>query len=779
MPPDKTATDELCRSIERGARIVTIIPSTYAVVLQLPRGNLETVYPRALVLAGIRQHLDEKDFRAAYLACVNHQVDLNIICDYKPALLMEHVAAFVDQVDKADRIDLFLSKLSEDDVSQTLYKDTLDKGSDGNVPHSLYWPYSTNSNTSAEDEAQGKVNKICNRFLSILKPRIASRLQNVVTAYVCKRPPDLVSALELIGSLRKDHSPKAEEAVSHLCFLSDVNRLYDTALSLYDLPLTLLIAQLAQRDPREYMPFLESLNAAPPLQRHFRIDDHLHNYEKALTSLHTLAAHDEVEQYTIRHSLFSQAIRLYRHDRENLINITRHHAGYLTSQSDHLGAAIALESLTDHQGALTSYSKCSPPRWREALHCAFMIDPPLSKEDMHSLALKLASALTDIERDYRPAAQIHIDYLHDIPTAAQLLCKGCYFAEALRLLSFHKLASQIPAIVDPALAKKSGEITELITDCRLQLSAQVPRVKELRIKKAQDPLGFFGGDAGGGADNEAGVHDTSDNVSLAPTDVTSTLGGQSLFTRYGNASNASTGFSGTTRKTSKTRRKEERKRARGKKGSIYEEEYLVNSVRRLIEKVNSVHSEVQRLVEGLARRTVLVDGEAEAADRAVGIANADRRDVVEEMMTTMVNECDRAVKEVWGPPSDGAHQLQHQINGNEDNPDHSRIAPVGIVNQQHPSPHPGSSSYPAVMTTPMAPSHVMPSPSSTRPKGADGVLWQSQMETQLVAANYYRHRHHPASQQPGAEEMGSSSNSISSRSNSSTVEVPKVRPWKK
>ena len=38
------------RSVERGARIVTAIPSAMCLVLQMPRGNLETVMPRPLVM---------------------------------------------------------------------------------------------------------------------------------------------------------------------------------------------------------------------------------------------------------------------------------------------------------------------------------------------------------------------------------------------------------------------------------------------------------------------------------------------------------------------------------------------------------------------------------------------------------------------------------------------------------------------------------------------------------------------------------------------------------
>lgn len=66
-----------------------------------------------------------------------------------------------------------------------------------------------------------------------------------------------------------------------------------------------------------------------------------------------------------------------------------------------------------------------------------------------------------------------------------------------------------------------------------------------------------------------------------------------------------------------TRRREERKRARGKKGSVYEEEYLVNSVKRLVEKVNDVQLEASRVTEGLVTRGLGMRQLAEALDEAV------------------------------------------------------------------------------------------------------------------------------------------------------------------
>jgi elongator complex protein 1 len=87
------------------------MPSAYSLVLQMPRGNIETIYPRALVLAGIRKSINAKKYKKAFLACRNQRVDMNIIHDHAPQQFMENVALFVDQIKKVEHIDLFLSQL--------------------------------------------------------------------------------------------------------------------------------------------------------------------------------------------------------------------------------------------------------------------------------------------------------------------------------------------------------------------------------------------------------------------------------------------------------------------------------------------------------------------------------------------------------------------------------------------------------------------------------------------------------------------------------------------
>lgn len=46
------------RRVERGSRIVTAVPSTMSLVLQMPRGNLETINPRPMVMEIVKNDLE-------------------------------------------------------------------------------------------------------------------------------------------------------------------------------------------------------------------------------------------------------------------------------------------------------------------------------------------------------------------------------------------------------------------------------------------------------------------------------------------------------------------------------------------------------------------------------------------------------------------------------------------------------------------------------------------------------------------------------------------------
>lgn len=111
VPEDDPEKDERCRNVERGSRLVTAIPTNMSIVLQMPRGNLETIFPRAMVVAGIRDLIEEKNYGRAFSYCRTQRVDMNILYDHKPEQFLSHVGLFLDQLEKVSYIDLFLSAL--------------------------------------------------------------------------------------------------------------------------------------------------------------------------------------------------------------------------------------------------------------------------------------------------------------------------------------------------------------------------------------------------------------------------------------------------------------------------------------------------------------------------------------------------------------------------------------------------------------------------------------------------------------------------------------------
>ncbi|KAK3946392.1 IKI3 family-domain-containing protein [Diplogelasinospora grovesii] len=610
VPLDDPENDERCRSIERGARLVTAMPTKMSLVLQMPRGNLEIIFPRAMVLAGIRQLIEQKDYGGAFSTCRTQRVDMNILYDHRPEQFLGSVGLFLEQVGDAANIDLFLSALKEEDVTQTMYRDTTKNTSTAQVESTL----------------PGKVNKVCDAVLQRLLASKNANLQNIITAHVCKVPPALDDGLLVVADLMKEDEALAERAVEHICFLADVNRLFDRALGLYDLELTLLVAQQSQRDPREYLPFIQELHKMPALQRQFAIDDRLEHREKALNHLKAIGDFEEVRKYVVRYDLYQRALQLYRHDAEHHRIMVDAYAAYLKTQSEFREAGLAYESLKNFSDATDCYLKAGAACWRECLFTAQLQQPPISSSKLREIASTLADALREA-KDYSSAATIHLDYLSSVGTAIWCLCKGYLFNEALRLVSLHKREDLLESDVDPGLVEAFSSSTEFLADCKEQLKAQVPRILELRKKAKEDPLAFYEGENPYGR-NETG--EIPDDVSIAASSRISTSA--SLFTRYtGKQGSVGTVGSNVSRATSKNRRREEKKRARGRKGTVYEEEYLVNSVRRLVERVEGgTKGEVERLVAGLMRRDM-----------------SERARAVEELLGQVVDACRVAVEQVW------------------------------------------------------------------------------------------------------------------------------------
>lgn len=589
------ATDERIRQIERGSILVSCVPSKYSVVLQAPRGNLETICPRIMVLTGVRKFIKEKKYYNAFIACRTHRIDLDLLHDYDREQFYNNAELFVNQIKNVDYLDLFVSCLKNEDVSVTKYKDTLE--GDEIVPQmsNLAIAQVLEKPTARKmiinkvvEEGSSKVNHICNAILAVLsQPKFeVEYLQTRVTAFACQKPPNLAGALKLISSLSRED--EQELALTHLCFLLDVNKLYNHALELYDVKLALNIAQKSQKDPKEYLPFLQNLHIQPQLRKQFLIDDHLKYHEKAMNWLFELGqeAISEFDHYVVKHELYKHALSIYKYDSERTKEILAFYADFLHDNGKFVKAAVTFEYLENFRSALESY--ISGKRWKEALSIA----PKFGAETLESTAQKLSSVLVE-DHKYAEAAEIELRYLHNIEEAVRLFCKSYQFDSAILLAIEQSKPELIDSVVDVQLGEGFGTITELVADCKSQANSQLRRLRELRQKKEEDPYAFYG------IPNDD--LDTPDNVSVAASETSTT---PSFFTKY-TGKTSGTAKTGASRRTAKNRKREERKRAKGRKGTIYEEEYLIKSVGRLVERLDQTQSDASNLIEGLLRRQMI------------------------------------------------------------------------------------------------------------------------------------------------------------------------------
>ena len=126
--------------------------------------------------------------------------------------------------------------------------------------------------------------------------------------------------------------------------------------------------------------------------------------------------------------------------------------------------------------------------WREALSCAGVLK--LTGRDLTDLASDLADEMEEA-KDYQGAARVCLDYLSDVERCAGLLCKANQFQEAIRLVVLHNKATLLDTVIDTGLAECFNSTTEFLDDCKAQIGAQIPRLRELRVKKLQKPRTFM------------------------------------------------------------------------------------------------------------------------------------------------------------------------------------------------------------------------------------------------------------------------------------------------
>ncbi|KAJ8898249.1 hypothetical protein PR048_003609 [Dryococelus australis] len=462
------------RRVERGARLVVAIPHDTSVILQMPRGNLECIHPRPLLLHVAATLLNGREYCRVFQLMRKQRINLNLLCDHNLDIFLESVDHFVEDVHAPGWLSLFLSELQEEDVTRTLT----------NIWNHLCWSLFTvisKADTSVEYSRRCrsgcsvvqpfKVKVVCE---AVRKALLAHKdadgyLLPVLTSHVKQgSTEDLEAALLRIKAVKqtstkyKSEGPfvhyvlklqyirhvrsnsifwlfvfeeggnklavSAADALKHVLYLVDVNELYDVALGMYDFDLVQLVAAKSQKDPKEYLPFLNQLLSFDPDYRKFCINKHLRRYESALKHIVCCSDNNKHFQECLtlvkEHKLYDHALMLFKRKGTQYCQVAVLYAEYLQEQKKWDEAAIMFQRGRELSRALQCYLAAGS--WRQAL----LLANEMGYRQLNELYRDLVKRLCEW-RQYGDAAEILSQLLGDVEESIAVLVQGHLWPQAV------------------------------------------------------------------------------------------------------------------------------------------------------------------------------------------------------------------------------------------------------------------------------------------------------------------------------------------------------------
>uniref|UniRef100_A0A1B0CDB8 Elongator complex protein 1 n=1 Tax=Lutzomyia longipalpis TaxID=7200 RepID=A0A1B0CDB8_LUTLO len=535
------------RKTERGARIVAIVPKHDRTVLQMPRGNLEAIQPRALTLLIIGDLLHKNQYRKAYEILRKQRINLNLIVDHNPKEFFEKIDVFLNEISNPSWLNLFLTDLQNEDVTTTIYE--------GSYRMLKVREYPENYTI------EGKVERICEEMCKKMQSRNEKHLLlPIITSFVKRK--DIESALRVIWEIRNAEKAngghlgdfsESEDALNYLLYLVDVNKLYDIALGMYDFRLVLFVAEKSQKDPKEYISYLNDLNQLDEYYRRFKIDLHLKRYEKALENISKCEGKfDECLKLVKDRHLHAKALTLFPSNSEEYKNIAKAYADHLRYRGFLEEASLMYERAGNLDEAIQTAKNTMDFNRSLSLKMSSGVTDEELKEFVHSLIPAMIE-----NGKYREAADIIKVHIKDSQQVIETLLEGKLYMAAIYEWNECKGSDCTRDYIQGHLRS----YTEVLMDCmrndRMQFVSYKTRLSVVRKKRTEEP-----------EEEDPNHFDDCDLYS----DTTSVIS-----TKHTGSSRGSS----KTHKSSKSRRKHKRKLYSLKEGNPFEDIALIDALHNL------------------------------------------------------------------------------------------------------------------------------------------------------------------------------------------------------
>ncbi|KAG5673316.1 hypothetical protein PVAND_003376 [Polypedilum vanderplanki] len=536
------------RRIERGSRIVTLVKNKSQVIFQLPRGNLETISPRILSLKIIKKHLNVSNYKLAFDLIRKERINLNLIIDVQPQKFLDDMKLFIQQIDNIQWLNLFLTELKNEDITVTMYK---------------YCDNSENVKDSAYS-VDHKINYVCEKMLKIFTEVDKKKyLLPSITCYV--KNENIENALQLIWDLKKEggNDKEADDAVKYLLYLIDINVLYNYALGMYDYQLVMFVAQKSQKDPKEFVPFLQELNKLEPLYAKFKIDCHLKRYSKAIEHIAKLCESDESKfdeciDVIKKHNVYEAALNAFINHSKCYQKVCSLFGDYLRMKGKLLDASLMYERGHDYQQALSSARNILD--WKRCLILARKSN--YGETELNDLAEKLILSLNELGRYLEASELIRKFKPNDKKSLIETLMNAREYSQVLFEIAISGNEDLINSIVKPSLLQHFEITFKSITDDKSSYLTQKQRLLYLRQEKTKR------------------IENPQDDEDEDMFSDTTSINSQT-------SRNTAKTF-----RSSKNKRKYERKLFNLKEGNKFEDIALLDSIWKLIHKIISHETQV-------------------------------------------------------------------------------------------------------------------------------------------------------------------------------------------
>lgn len=184
-----------------------------------------------------------------------------------------------------------------------------------------------------------------------------------------------------------------------------------------------------------------------------------------------------------------------------------------------------------------------------------------SQEETRDLAMDLVDILVTLQ-DYSDAAEVSLEYLNDASMAVSLYCRACDWNKAQLVAARWNISQVVPE----SLETHSKGMRDGIHESLGTFKSNSSRLQVVRAKKLEKEQARFKCDEGNELLDDIDV--MSDTTSMATTRMT--------------RSSTSTSQYSSSAKSAKSRKRMLKKMNSGRKGGIFEQEFLENSVKHAV-----------------------------------------------------------------------------------------------------------------------------------------------------------------------------------------------------